>query len=125
VVVDENEPVLLGDGPHADAGLRRDFLRVGDIHASAARRIEAPGVERTTQRALLHPAAEAEMSAEVRAEGIEDVCAPVLVAHEDQLAAQVVQRLHLADGQVLRVGDPEPAVGVRGVRKASHGLHRI
>ncbi len=102
-------------------GARRHVLRVGDVlaHALAA---ELPGVERAGDVLALHLAAVAEVRAQVGAERIEQAGFAALGAEQHQLLAEVLQRLHLAGGELARQADRVPAEGNGKIVALAHGL---
>ena len=112
VVPGPDHVVALERGVRARVGLRRDPLHVavGDVDALARLAVELPAVERAAQAPLLHPSADREVGAEVRAVRVHHVGRAVGRSVEHEVAVERVQGAHLAGPDLARLGHHEPAV---------------
>src|SRR5690554_568907 len=120
VMPDHHEPGELAHDPRLDARLLRLHLRIRDVDALALT-VEGPSVKWAADILSLDDAAMAEMSAEMRTEGVEHGDAPALGAKGDQILRKISERHHLPGGQLIAIGDLEPTIrNRRGEKSRRH-----
>ena len=120
-MVPEHQPAIgLGDRPLVRAralDLWRNRLGIGNF-ADHAGFIITPGVKRALEVIAIDLAAIAHMGTKMPAIGIEHARLAILAAPDDQIAAEIAQRLDLADGEFARQQRRIPAEGIGYVEPA-------
>ena len=106
--------VQLAHFPSANPGPRRDARAVGDLRARAGLAVELPRVEGASDRFALNATAFGEVSADVRAVGVEHPRISLAGAEEHHLVVEVADALNVADAEVLAPRDGVPAVRETG-----------
>lgn len=89
----QHHPIALEHVVRADPGAPETTIRIGDLNA-LARPVVSPGVEGTTQRAVDDSPAVAQMCAQMRTVGVEQVGRTSLVPPQNEVTSESLQREH-------------------------------
>src|SRR3954447_24594198 len=117
VVPDVDALVEFGCGPAPDPPAVVGVRLVGDADVVAVVAAPHPAVERALDAAFDDAAAVGQIGAHVLAVRVEDADGAVEVAEGDELGAEVVQRLDVADLEIGAPGHLEPAGGSHAGRR--------